>query len=231
MESNTSDHFQKPVSSFKDYEEYLDSKVTPMDLLFLTRKESARKLVEHGHKGTVLSRQEFEQRKAASASATRDHRKRTTTLASSGCDIRDNFLKELAQREEANRAGKMTSLIFIRDVNAAGQEVSGYIDYAHRLQMQDFAPYFSGRKKLVPGPRDLCYYNWSTQATASTSSSNYDVVYDRPRALLFKRKTDGGVLDVDPRVRPGRGVRRSAVQSDLYEHVVILDHDSTRARV
>lgn len=32
------------------------------------------------------------------------------------------------------------------------------------------------------------------------AASNYDVVYDRPRALLFRRKTDGGILNVDPRV-------------------------------
>ncbi|XP_049619363.1 cilia- and flagella-associated protein 299 isoform X3 [Syngnathus scovelli] len=149
-------NIQDAVTRFKDYKEYLDSKMTSMDLVFLTSKEVARKLVEHGHKGTVLSRREFEQQKAASASATRYHRNQTTTLASSGCDIRDNFLRELAEREEANRTGKMTSLLFIRDVNAAGQEVSGYLDYAHKLQTRDFAPYFSGRKKLMPGPRDLC---------------------------------------------------------------------------
>ncbi|XP_077416539.1 cilia- and flagella-associated protein 299 isoform X2 [Vanacampus margaritifer] len=213
-----------PVSRFKDYEEYLDSKVTPMDLFFLTNKESARKLVEHGHKGTVLSRQEFEQQKAAAATATHCHRNQPTTLASSGCDIQDKFLGALAEREEANRTGKMTSLIFIRDMNAAGQEVSGYIDYAHRLQMQDFAPYFSGRKKLVPGPRDLCYYNWTNQMSASTCSFNYDVVYEQPDALLFKRKTDGNVLNVDPQVDHGQDARRTAVQSSLYRHAVILDH-------
>lgn len=50
---------------------------TASNFTLFQSKESARKLVEHGHKGTVLSRQEFEQRKAASASATRHHRNRT----------------------------------------------------------------------------------------------------------------------------------------------------------
>ena len=36
----------------------------------------------------------------------------------------------LAQREEAVRNGKLTTIIFIRDLNAKKQEVSGYIDYA-----------------------------------------------------------------------------------------------------
>ena len=30
------------------------------------------------------------------------------------------------------RNGKLTTIIFIRDKNAKGQEVSGYIDYGHR---------------------------------------------------------------------------------------------------
>lgn len=49
----------------------------------------------------------------------------------------------------------LQSVIFIRDHNAGGQEVSGYIDYAHRLKTQDFEAYFSGKKKLLPGRRDL----------------------------------------------------------------------------
>ncbi|XP_061674469.1 cilia- and flagella-associated protein 299 isoform X2 [Syngnathoides biaculeatus] len=194
MESHETSDLRDPVNCFKDYEDYLDSKVTAMDLFFLKNKESARKLVEHGHKGTVLSLQEFEQRKAASPSASRYHQNQTTMLASSGYDIQDNFLRALAEREEANRMGKMTSLIFMRDANALGQEVSGYLDYAHRLQTQDFAPYFSGRKKLVPGPSDL----W--------------------------RKLDSKILNVDPKCDPGEDSRRTMVQSGLYSHVVILDH-------
>ncbi|XP_077457346.1 cilia- and flagella-associated protein 299 [Stigmatopora argus] len=225
VESNKCDDAVKP---FKNYEEYLDSKVTPIELCFLRSKESARKLVEHGHKGTVLSRQEFQQRKAAaSASATGSRRNRTRTIASSGYDICDDFLKALAEREEANRAGKMTSLIFIRDANALGQEVSGYIDYAHKLQTHDFAPYFSGRKKLLPGPLDLCYYNWSTQVSASTCSVNYEILYQHTGGLLFKRKMDGDILNVDPQCHPGQNAKRNVVQSAVYAHVVILDHHIT----
>lgn len=49
----------------------------------------------------------------------------------------------------------LQSVIFIRDHNTLGQEVSGYIDYAHRLKTQDFEPYFSGKKRLMPGRSDL----------------------------------------------------------------------------
>lgn len=49
----------------------------------------------------------------------------------------------------------LQSVIFIRDHNTLGQEVSGYIDYAHRLKTHDFEPYFSGKKRLMPGRSDL----------------------------------------------------------------------------
>lgn len=49
----------------------------------------------------------------------------------------------------------LQSVIFIRDHNTLGQEVSGYIDYAHRLKTQDFEPYFSGKKRLMPARSDL----------------------------------------------------------------------------
>ena len=49
------------------------------------------------------------------------------------------------------------TIIFIRDKNARGQEISGYIDYAHRMKTEDFEPYFAGRKRLLPRPSDLRY--------------------------------------------------------------------------
>ncbi len=58
------------------------------------------------------------------------------------------FIKALASREELIRTGKMTTIIFVRDYNAKGQEVSGYIDYAHRLRTEDFVPYFERRYTL-----------------------------------------------------------------------------------
>ena len=46
------------------------------------------------------------------------------------------------------RNGKLTCVIFVRDVNSKGHEVSGYIDYAHRLRSTNFEPYFERRKKV-----------------------------------------------------------------------------------
>lgn len=39
------------------------------------------------------------------------------------------------------RNGKLTTIIYIRHKNSKGQEVSGYIDYAHRLKSENFEPY------------------------------------------------------------------------------------------
>jgi hypothetical protein len=77
---------------------------------------------------------------------------------------------------------RQQTIIFIRDKNFKGQEISGYIDYAHRLktevtlqsaarereptaraQGENFTAYFAGTKKLLPKPSDLSYYNWETQ--------------------------------------------------------------------
>uniref|UniRef100_A0A3Q0QWR9 Cilia- and flagella-associated protein 299 n=1 Tax=Amphilophus citrinellus TaxID=61819 RepID=A0A3Q0QWR9_AMPCI len=147
------------------------------------------------------------------------------TLASAGKELKDNFLKALAEREEANRSGKMTSVIFIRDHNTLGQEVSGYIDYAHRLKTQDFEPYFSGKKRLMPGRSDLCYYNWKTLVSTSNSSPNFEVIYDNPDGLLFKNKRDKKILNLDPLSGPGEDSKRTFLQSDIYIHAVIYDHN------
>uniref|UniRef100_A0A3B4WCD6 Cilia- and flagella-associated protein 299 n=1 Tax=Seriola lalandi dorsalis TaxID=1841481 RepID=A0A3B4WCD6_SERLL len=224
MEYSAAVRFHDSLTQYKVYEDYLDSKVTPMDLFYLKSRELARKLVEHGHKGTVLSREEFEEKKAA-AQAAEAARSNALTLASAGKELKDNFLKALAEREEANRSGKMTSVIFIRDHNTLGQEVSGYIDYAHRLKTQDFEPYFSGKKRLMPGRSDLCFYNWKTQVSTSNSSPNFEVIYDDPNGLLFKNKRDKKILNVDPMSGPGEDSNRTFLQSDLYVHVVIYDHN------
>ncbi|XP_058492364.1 cilia- and flagella-associated protein 299 isoform X2 [Solea solea] len=159
-------------TNYKVYEDYLDSKVTSMDLFYLKSRALARKLVEHGHKGTVVNREEFEDKSASQAAETVKnntlfYRSRPVTLSCAGKELRDDFLKALAEREEANRSGRMNSLVFIRDQNPRGQEVSGYIDLAHRLRSQDFDIYFSGKKKLMPGRSDLWSYGTAREAGPS----------------------------------------------------------------
>ncbi|GLD93797.1 hypothetical protein PINS_up002402 [Pythium insidiosum] len=92
-------------------------------------------------------------------------------------------------------------IIFIRDKNPKGQEISGYIDYAFRLKTEAFEPYFERKKRLLPKPSDLSYYNWETQTSTSNSTPNFQVIADSETGLLFKNKRDRKVVNVDPKVQ------------------------------
>ena len=71
----------------------------------------------------------------------------------------------------------MNTIIFIRDVNGRGQEISGYIDYAHRLKNDDFESIFAGKKRLLPKSSDLSFYNWETQTEKLNQTANFQVSY------------------------------------------------------
>uniref|UniRef100_A0A671L5S9 Cilia- and flagella-associated protein 299 n=1 Tax=Sinocyclocheilus anshuiensis TaxID=1608454 RepID=A0A671L5S9_9TELE len=207
-------------------------------LLLLQDQELARQLVELGHKGSSLEREEFETRKAAAEAsrlASGSQQKgqilhqyvtlRTCIfqkLASTGKELKDNFLRALAEWEEANRSGKMTSIIFIRDRNSHGQEISGYIDYSHRLKFEDFEPYFSGKKRLMPKATDLSFYNWGTQVAKHNASSNYEVITENSSGLLFRCKNDRKILNVDPEVSIIQP--QAPTRHDLIAHVDAFLH-------
>uniref|UniRef100_A0A8C2H9V8 Cilia- and flagella-associated protein 299 n=1 Tax=Cyprinus carpio TaxID=7962 RepID=A0A8C2H9V8_CYPCA len=240
----------EPVEEFRAYEDFLDSQIKPLDLLYLEDQELARQLVELGHKGSSLEREEFETSKAAAEASRLASESQqnppichprflrdisnclnvvfSRKLASIGKELKDNFLRALAEREEANRSGEMTyvllfflqSIIFIRVQNSHEQEISGYIDYSHQLKFEDFKPYFSRKNTIVL----VSFYNWGTQVAKHNASSNYEVFTENPRGLLFNCKNDRKILNVDPEATPGDSSIRTPVQCDLYVHVVIYDH-------
>ncbi|KAM5285824.1 cilia- and flagella-associated protein 299 isoform 2-T2 [Hipposideros larvatus] len=216
------------VTQFNTYEDFLDSQITTVDLYYLEDEVLARQLVELGYRGTgeVVKREDFEARKAAIEIARLAERTQKKTLTSAGKDLQDNFLKALAVREEDNRNGK--SVIFIRDRNSHGQEVSGYIDYAHRLKTEDFEVYFNGKRRLLPKCTDLSFYNWESHIAVWNSTPNYQVITDNPEGLLFKYKRDRKILNVDPKARPGDNSTRTPIQTELYIQAVIFDHISKR---
>ena len=161
--------------------QYLDSQISPMDIYYLEDQDLARQLVELGYRGSgeTLKREEFEARKKAAEEAKASKlRNAPKKLASADKDLSHfPFLHNLAEREDLVRNGKLTSIIFLRDKNSKGQEVSGYIDYAHRLKSENFEPYFERKKKLMPKPSDLSYYNWETQHSTSNSTPNFQVMF------------------------------------------------------
>ncbi|XP_072109235.1 cilia- and flagella-associated protein 299 [Mobula birostris] len=218
------------VSEFETYESFLDSQITSLDMYYLEDEELARQLVELGYRGSgeVLKREEFEKRKATAEAARIAKKSQKKVLASAGKELKDNFLLALAEREEDNHSGKMSSIIFIRDFNSHSQEISGYIDYSHRLRLEDFEEYFSGKKKLLPRSTDLSFYNWDTQNSTSNSSLYYQVITDNASGLLFKNKRDRKVINVDPKGIPGDNTTRNLIETELYVQVVIYDHITRR---
>jgi hypothetical protein len=84
-------------------------------------------------------------------------------------------MQELQRREEAVRNGKLATIVFVRDLNASKQEVSGYIDFGERLNDGSMDAVFSGKQRFLPKMTDLSYYNWDTHASATTPTSNFQV--------------------------------------------------------
>ena len=219
------------VKEYSTYEDFLNSQITSTDLYYLEDEEVARDLVELGYRGTgeVLKREEFEARKQA-LSSNQKKRDQKQTLAGQGYDLTDTpLLAALAQREEANRTGKMTTIIFIRDKNHREQEISGYIDFAHRLKTEDFTTIFSKKKRFIPKQTDLSFYNWDTQQTSMHDTPNYQVIADSTSGLTFKNKTDRKTIDVDPKTaKPGDNTTRLELYDSSYEQIVLFDHFTRR---
>ncbi|XP_075242989.1 cilia- and flagella-associated protein 299-like [Convolutriloba macropyga] len=224
------------ISDFATYEDFLDAQITVADLFYLEDEDLARQLVELGYRGSgeVLKRSEFEKRKELAEASKLSKTNQEMTLASYGKSIKNPLLKELAKREEANRSGKMTTIIFIRDRNAKGQEISGYIDYAYRLKSEDFGPYFTGKKRLLPRASDLSFYNWETQKSTSNHTTNFEVITENTSGLLFKSKRDRKIINVDPKAStPGDNSTRTRIENNedyppVYNQVVLYDHITRR---
>nr|XP_020140143.1 uncharacterized protein C4orf22 homolog [Microcebus murinus] len=100
------------VTQFNTYEDFLDSQITTVDLYYLEDESLARQLVELGYRGTgeIVTREDFEARKAAIEVARLAERTQKKALISAGKDLHDNFLKALATREEDNRNGKLSKI-------------------------------------------------------------------------------------------------------------------------
>mmetsp|Transcript_30711 Transcript_30711/g.52719 ORF Transcript_30711/g.52719 Transcript_30711/m.52719 type:complete len:234 (-) Transcript_30711:166-867(-) len=219
------------IEQYATFEDYLDGQVSETDMFYLEDEDLARQLVELGYRGSgdTLKREEFEARKKVLRERSTHKTNVPKQLASANKDLSQKpFLAALASREELVRNGKLTSIIFIRDHNSKDQEVSAYIDFTHRLKIENFEPYFEGRKKLMPKPTDLSYYNWETQTSTSNSTPNFQVIADNETGLLFKNKRDRKVINVDPKQPPGDNSTRTEIQTDEYLQVVIYDHMTRR---
>eukprot|EP01013_Petalomonas_cantuscygni_P007518 TRINITY_DN1953_c0_g1_i1.p1 TRINITY_DN1953_c0_g1~~TRINITY_DN1953_c0_g1_i1.p1 ORF type:complete len:251 (-),score=43.13 TRINITY_DN1953_c0_g1_i1:337-1089(-) len=226
--------FDKSILEFATYEDYIDQHVTPEDLFYLEDPDAARQIVELGYKGKdFMSREEFEAAKKAAVDGPLRRKRSLDALCSGDKDLSEYpFLYALAQREELVRNGKLSTIIFIRDViDARGHEVSGYVDFGHRLKTEgdDFEDYFLHKRKLLPKPTDLSYYNWRTQTLSYSNSSTFQVIADNEVGLVFKHKRDRKTICVDPRaLSPGDNTHRVVLKTTEYTQVVLYDHVTRR---
>ena len=141
------------VERFETYEDYLDSQLTVTDLGYLEDDEMARQLVELGYRGLgdTIRREDFEFRKKLLLERSIQKHAAPRQLASHDKNLSMYpFLQALANREELIRTGKLTTIVYVRDKNSKGQEISGYIDIAHRMRTEDFNPIFELRYAARP---------------------------------------------------------------------------------
>uniref|UniRef100_A0A7S3IQ90 Cilia- and flagella-associated protein 299 n=1 Tax=Strombidium inclinatum TaxID=197538 RepID=A0A7S3IQ90_9SPIT len=123
----------------------------------------------------------------------------------------------------------MTTIIFIRDQRKGRNEISGYIDLAHRLKTEDFRQIFEGKKMLMPKPTDLSFFNWDAQYATLNDSPNFRVDANSDAGLLFRNKRDRKVINVDPnKDPPGDGTKRVEIECSEYTQVVFFDHITRR---
>ena len=236
MDNYEKEGVDSSVDNHETYEAYLDSHITQWDRYYLEDEDLARQLVELGiqGKGEILSKEEFEKRKKDNEVASKAKLESVPKkLASAEIDLTNfRFLQELADREEQVRNGRLTTIIFIREIIHKGnkkREISGYIDYHHRLKTENFEDYFLRKKRLLPTPQDLSYYYWDGQKTSINESPNFRVDTYSESGLQFKNKRDRKIINVDPDAEsPGDNTKRFEIETDEYAQVVIYDHYTRR---
>jgi len=211
---------------FQNYDEYLDSLVTPVDICYLKSRKTARRLAELGYRctGETLSKECFYRRlRIVKDILFPIHR--PYELVSEFVKPRGKLMEELALRERPNRLGIIMTIIFIRRFTKLQFEESAYIDFADRLTLENWLPYFRGQRKLSPSRRDLAYYHWRMGQTYLNETHNYIPIVDPKQGLLFKNVHDRSLIIIDPAAAsPGIQTTRIRIHCPFYEHVILYDH-------
>ncbi|KAG0619699.1 hypothetical protein M758_4G158100 [Ceratodon purpureus] len=149
---------------------------------------------------------------------------------SAGKDVSAHpFLLALQEREKPVREGKLSTVIFIRDYLKNGQEVSGYIDYAERMKTTDLEPVFLLKRRFLPTPEDLSFFNWHSNISTTRQTPSWLVIADDETGMYLKNKLDRKVMCMDPTLTsPGDNSTRTVIKSHEYEQIVIFDHITRR---
>ena len=123
----------------------------------------------------------------------------------------------------------MTTILFIRTIHNGKNEISGYIDLAHRMKTEDFKNVFMKRVKIEPRPSDLSYYSWESQICYINDSPNFRTDASSEDGLMFRNKRDRKLINVNPaEASPGDGTDRKTIDCPDYTQVVFFDHMTRR---
>lgn len=266
------------VADFNTYEDYLDSQITSVDLFYLEDRDLARQLVELGYRGhgEPLKRQEYEAKKkqllaqqnpaqisqshsksSNEASASKDQQRAqvgkesTLPLWMQPKALNTPFLKQLQEREELIRQGKLASIAFVRmnkfngvtddlapvqmqiqlqQKGQPGRELSGYIDLSDRLLHESFQKYYDCKSLFMPRWSDMSCYDWDSNRCVINETTFFQVLTEKSKGMAFRHKRDRKVVRVDPSMaaevlsETGESVRRVVVKSPEYLQVVFYDH-------
>lgn len=209
---------------FHNYEEYLNSLVSPADIYYLKSTKTAREIAELGYRctGETLNEASFYRRlRAVKISAIH----KPYELTSEFVIPSGKLMEELALRERSNRLGILSTIIFIRQFTRLQFEESAYIDFADRLKTEDWLPYYRGDRRLSPYKKDLAYYHWRNGKTYLNETSNYIPIVDPEHGLVFKNIHDRQLIVINPAATsPGIHTTRIRIHCPFYEHVILYDH-------
>ncbi|GAU99991.1 hypothetical protein RvY_10915 [Ramazzottius varieornatus] len=221
------------IRTFDTYDDYLDSQLTEEDLFYFGDHRLAQTILEQGFD---RNREKFTRRKFNQAKEAAEHRIQAIEAARvagvKSVKAEDAGLRELARRKYENESGRLATIIFLRTRNTKGQEISAYIDFAHRLTVdpERWRDIISGKTRLEPEETDLSFYNWSTRASFLNDSLNFTVSVGKDCKVKFKHKKDHQSVRVSRFVpsknnsfeTPESG--RTKIQSKTYAQVTLFDH-------
>ncbi len=117
------EYYDNSLEQFETYEDYLDSFIEPNDRKYLSNIEVARQLIELGihSKTQILKKEQFEAKLRAIAEAKKNQnndkvKELTHKLVPYSLYEKDEFLRELANREDEVINGKLMVIIFVRAI-------------------------------------------------------------------------------------------------------------------
>ena len=196
------------IYKLKKYENYLDYLLKLDDFLYLESTLLPRLVVELGYNAIskTYTRQEFLDRldgiEEQLHPSMQPHKMFSYGLTFKG----EGLLKHLALRERPNRVGTMSTIIYIRQKDPSGVEVSGHIDFQQSLRnaktrqkgANDWFNIFRGNELLRLQKSDLSYYDWILSQTKINQTENYKPLCDENLGLIFMNRRNRQIIKPNP---------------------------------